>query len=73
VGDLIEQAMAEYDHELDEGWLEEQLLDSPDVEVQSSESPMGAHVSRGTSHLLCYFLMTYFQCTYAFVLFYSRT
>jgi hypothetical protein len=33
VGDLIEQAMAEYDHELDEGWLEEQLLDSPDVEV----------------------------------------
>jgi hypothetical protein len=31
--DLTEQAAADYDYELEEGWLEEQLLDNPDAEV----------------------------------------
>jgi hypothetical protein len=57
VEDLTERAAADHDYELDEGWLEEQLLDSPDAEIQSSESPVGAHVSPGTSHLLYYFLV----------------
>jgi hypothetical protein len=57
VEDLTERAVADHDYELDEGWLEEQLLDSPDAEIQSSESPVGAHVSPGTSHLLYYFLV----------------
>jgi hypothetical protein len=58
--DLIEQATADHDYELDEGWLEEQLLDSPDVEVQTSESLVEAHVSPGTSHLFCCLLTTCF-------------
>jgi hypothetical protein len=49
--DLTEQAAADYDYELDEGWLKEQLLDSPDVEVQTSESPVEAPISPSTSHL----------------------
>jgi hypothetical protein len=60
VEDLTEQATADYNYELDEGWLEEQLLDSPDVAVQTSESPAEAHVSPGTSHLLLYLLVTCF-------------
>jgi hypothetical protein len=58
--DLIEQATADHDYELDEGWLEEQLLDSLDVEVQTSESLVEAHVSPGTSHLFCCLLTTCF-------------
>jgi hypothetical protein len=61
VEDLTEQAAVHHDHELDEGRLEELLLDSPDAEIQSSESPVGAHVSPGTSHLLCYFLVACFS------------
>jgi hypothetical protein len=60
VEDLTEQAAAGYDYELDESWLEEQLFDSPDAEVQPSESSVEAHISPGTSHLLCYFLAAYF-------------
>jgi hypothetical protein len=51
VEDLTEQAAADYDYE---------LLDNPDTEVQTNESPVEAHVSPGTSHLLCYLLVTYF-------------
>jgi hypothetical protein len=58
VEDLNEQA--EQDYELEEGWLEEQLLDNPGVEVQASESPTEAHISSGTSHLLYYFLVALF-------------
>jgi hypothetical protein len=57
IEDLTEQAAADHDYELDEGWLEEQLLVSLDVEAQANESPVEAHVSPGTSHLLYYFLM----------------
>jgi hypothetical protein len=49
--DLTEQATTDHGYELDEGWLEEQLLDSPDAEVQTSESPAEAPASSGTSHL----------------------
>jgi hypothetical protein len=52
IEDLTEQAAADHDYELDEGWLEEQLLVSLDVEAQANESPVEAHVSPGTSHLL---------------------
>jgi hypothetical protein len=45
VEDLTEQATADYDYELDESWLEEQLLDSPKAEV---------------STVLCYLLVAYF-------------
>jgi hypothetical protein len=31
--DLTEQAATDYDYELEECWLEEQLLDNPDAEV----------------------------------------
>jgi hypothetical protein len=58
--DLTEQATTDHDYELDEGWLEEQLLDSPDVEVQTSESPVEAHFFPGTSHLFCCLLTTCF-------------
>jgi hypothetical protein len=58
VEDLNEQA--EQDYELEEGWLEEQLLDNPGIEVQASESPTEAHISSGTSHLLYYFLVALF-------------
>jgi hypothetical protein len=49
--DLTEQATADHGYELDEGWLKEQLLDSPDAEVQTSENPAEAPASSGTSHL----------------------
>jgi hypothetical protein len=58
--DLTEQAAADHDYELDEGWLEEQLLDSPDEEVQTSESPAEAPISPGTSHLFYRLLVTCF-------------
>jgi hypothetical protein len=57
---LTELATIDSDYDLDEGWLEEQLLDNPDVEVQTSESPVKAHVSPDTSHLLYYFLVIFF-------------
>jgi hypothetical protein len=60
VEDLTEQLAADHDYELDKSWLEEQLLDSPDVGAQANESPVEAHVSPGTSHLLCYFII--FSC-----------
>jgi hypothetical protein len=60
---LTEQAETDYDYELEESWLGEKLLDSPDEEVQASESPAEAHISHGTSHLLYYFLMTFLFIT----------
>jgi hypothetical protein len=57
---LTEQTVVDYDYELDESWLEEQLLDIPDAEVHTSESPAEAHVSPGISHLLYYFLVAFF-------------
>jgi hypothetical protein len=50
VEDLTEQAATDYDYELDESWLEEQLLISPETEVPTSEGLAEAHVSPGTSY-----------------------
>jgi hypothetical protein len=69
VEDLTEQATADYDYELDESWLEEQLLDSPEAEVPTSESLAETHVSPSTSHFFCYLLATYFSM-YLRLLFY---
>jgi hypothetical protein len=69
VEDLTEQATANYDYELDESWLEEQLFDSPEAEVPTSESLAEAHISPGTSHFLCYLFAAYFSM-YLRLLFY---
>jgi hypothetical protein len=60
VEDLTEQAAADYDYELDEGWLEEQLLDNPNVEILVRESPAETHISSGTPRFLCYFIAAFF-------------
>jgi hypothetical protein len=62
IGDLAEQVAAK----LDEGWVEEQLLGSPDVEIPTSESLVEARVSSGTSHFIYH---SFFSCAYA-LLFY---
>jgi hypothetical protein len=61
VEDLTEQAAADYDYELDESWLEEQLLDSSEVEVPTSEGLAEAHVSPGIFYFLYYLLVVYFS------------
>jgi hypothetical protein len=69
VEDLTEQAAADYDYELDESWLEEQLLNSPEVEVSTSEGLAEAPVFPGTSYFLCYLLVADFSM-YLCLLFY---
>jgi hypothetical protein len=69
VEDLTEQAAVNYDYELDESWLVEQLLDSPEAEVPTSEGLAEAHVSPGTSYFLCHLLVPYFSM-YLCLLFY---
>jgi hypothetical protein len=66
VEDLTEQAAADYDYELDESWMEEQLFDSPETEVPTSEGLTEPHASPGTSYFLCHLFVAYFPCTYAF-------
>jgi hypothetical protein len=61
VEDLTEQAAADYDYELDESWLEEQLLDSPETEVPTSEGLVEPHAPPGTSYFLCRLLVAYFS------------
>jgi hypothetical protein len=69
VEDLTEQAAADYNYESDESWLEEQLLDSPEAEVLTSEGLVEAHVSPDISHFLYYLLVAYFSM-YLHLLFY---
>jgi hypothetical protein len=69
VEDLTEQAAADYDYELDESWLEEQLFDSPETEVPTSEGLVEAHASPGTFYFLCHLLVFYFSM-YLCILFY---
>jgi hypothetical protein len=66
VEDSTEQAAVDYDYELDESWLVEQLFDSPEVEVLTSEGLTEPHASPGTSYFLCHLFVAYFPCTYAF-------
>jgi hypothetical protein len=61
VEDLTEQAAADYDYELDESWLEEQLFDIPETEVPTSEGLAEAHASPGTLYFLCHLLVFYFS------------
>jgi hypothetical protein len=57
VEDLTEQVAANYDYELDESWLEEQLFDSPETEFPTSEGLAEAHASPGTFYFLCHLLV----------------
>jgi hypothetical protein len=66
VEDLTEQVAADYDYELGESWLEEQLFDSPETEVPTSEGLTEPHTSPGTSYFLCHLFVAYFLCIYAF-------
>jgi hypothetical protein len=61
-----ERAAIDYDYELDDSWLVEQLFDSPETEVPTSEGLAKAHASPGTSYFLCHLFVAYFPCTYAF-------
>jgi hypothetical protein len=66
VEDSTEQAAVDYDFELDESWLVEQLFNSPETEVPTSEGLTEPHASPGTSYFLCHSFVAYFPCTYAF-------
>jgi hypothetical protein len=59
VEDLTEQAAIEYDYELEEGWLEKQLLDSQGADISAKESLAETHISPDTSCFLCYFIMAF--------------
>jgi hypothetical protein len=56
---MTEQAAARYDFEPEEDWLEEQLLDIPDIEIPARESPIEIHDSPGISRLSCYFISAF--------------
>jgi hypothetical protein len=60
---------ADYDYELDESWLEEQLFDSPETEVPTSGGLAEAHVSPGTFYFLCH-LLVFFSSMHLCILFY---
>jgi hypothetical protein len=66
VEDSTEQAVVDYDHELDESWLVEQLFNSLEAEVPTSEGLTEPHASPGTSYFLCHLFVAYFLCIYAF-------
>jgi hypothetical protein len=66
VEDSTEQAAVDYDYELDESWLAEQLFNSLEAEVPTSEGLTEPHASPGTSYFLCHLFVAYFPCTYAF-------
>jgi hypothetical protein len=69
VEDLTEQAAVGYDYELDESWLAEQLFDSLETEVPTSEGLAEAHASPGTFYFLCHLFIFYFSM-YLCILFY---
>jgi hypothetical protein len=61
VEDSTEQAPVDYDYELDESWLAEQLFDSLETEVPTSEGLAEAHASPGTFYFLCHLLVLCFS------------
>jgi hypothetical protein len=71
VEDLTEQAAVDYDYELDESWLAEQLLDSPEAEVLTSEGLAEAHASPSTYlfplSFICSLLFMYLCLLFYFV------
>jgi hypothetical protein len=69
VEDSTEQAAVDYDYELDESWLVEQLFDSPEAEVPTSEGLVEAQASPGTFYFLYHLFVSYFSM-YLCLLFY---
>jgi hypothetical protein len=69
VEDSTDQAAVDYDSELDESWLVEQLFNSPETEVPTSEGLAEPHASPGTLYFLCHLLVFYFSM-YLCLLFY---
>jgi hypothetical protein len=65
VEDSTERATVDYDSELDESWLVEQLFHSPETGVPASEGLTEPHTSPGTLYFLCYLPVLYSSCTYA--------
>jgi hypothetical protein len=61
VEDSTEQAAVDHDYELDESWLVEQLFDSPETEVPTSEGLAEAHASPGTFYFLYHLFVFYFS------------
>jgi hypothetical protein len=61
VEDSTDQAAVDYDSELDESWLVEQLFTSPETEVPISEGLTEPHASLGTLYFLCHLLIFYFS------------
>jgi hypothetical protein len=57
VEDSTEQVIVDYDSELDESWLVEQLFNSPETEVPTSEDLAEPHASPGTLYFLCHLLV----------------
>jgi hypothetical protein len=67
VEDSTERAAVDYNSELDESWLVEQLFDSPETEVPASEGLTEPHASLGTLYFFCHFLIFYpfmYLCLY---------
>jgi hypothetical protein len=60
VEDSTEQHAVDYDYELDESWLVEQLFDSLETEVPTSEGFAEGHVSPGTFYFLYHLFVFYF-------------
>jgi hypothetical protein len=69
VEDSTEQAAVDYDYELDESWLVEQLFDSPETEVPTSEGLAEAQAFPGTFYFLYHLFVSYFSM-YLCLLFY---
>jgi hypothetical protein len=65
VDDSTERAAVDYDSELDESWLVEQLFDSPEMEVPASEGLTEPHASPGILYFFYYSPVFYSSCTYA--------
>jgi hypothetical protein len=61
VEDSTEQVIVDYDSELDESWLVEQLFNSPETEVPTSEGLTEPHASPGILYFLCHLLVFYFS------------
>ena len=61
-----ERVAVDYDSELDESWLVEQLFHSPETGFPASEGLAEPHASPGTLYVLYHLPVFYFSCIYAF-------
>ena len=60
-----ERVAVDYDSELDESWLVEQLFHSPEMEIPAGEGLAEPHASSGTLYFFYHLPVFYFSCTYA--------